>query len=460
MNVQAKSIAALIMALCLVWAIGAAGTAFADEPASTPDITAGEISSDPEEGTEPEPEPEPEPVHADGWEQIDSSWTYWKDNVQVKGKFITTEVGPGIKGAKSGAQKYWIANDGTLAISRLVDPADDNDAGAKKYYYATKYGYVAKGKTVVGDKMYLADKTSGKLWTGNAKGFLSTKKFDNGKRHRYYINPKTRAVTLGKPVYVRKFGWTFSYPGKKKGYLLTGLTKVDKTHVVLATKQGKLRNKAGWVYTNAYTGKDKQRYYLNRTKKYKSLYGARIGTFKVKGKRYYGQSKGYVYRDGYKKMNNNYYRADNKGVLTYDGIVTNMYKKAQGYTSPSKYLLMVDIDNPKTIVFEGSKYNWKPKFIWDCCTGAPATPTVEGTYSVGIKGPSFGEDRGFSCYTYTQISGDYLFHTRIYYAGTHTLMEKDDLGNRHSHGCVHLLDENAKWIQDNVPSGTTIACIR
>ena len=188
--------------------------------------------------------------------------------------------------------------------------------------------------------------------------------------------------------------------------------------------------------------------------------GARVGKFKVDGATYLAQSKGSVVRSSFQQFGDKYYYADKFGALHYDSVVTNMYRKAQGYSSPSKYLLMVDIDNPKTIVFEGSSYNWKVKYIWDCCTGAPETPTVEGTFSVGIKGWSFGEDRGFSCYTYTQIYGDYLFHTRLYYANTRTLMGEDNLGNRHSHGCVHLLDENAEWIWYNVPSGTTIACIR
>ena len=135
-----------------------------------------------------------------------------------------------------------------------------------------------------------------------------------------------------------------------------------------------------------------------------------------------------------------------------------MYWKAQDYWSPSDYLIMVDVDDPKTIVFEWWNNHWEPKFIWECSTGAPETPTVTGVFSVGIKGYSFGEDHGYSCYYYTQFYGDYLFHTRIYWANTHILRDVS-MNTRVSQGCVRLYDEDAKWIWDNVPEGTTVVCI-
>ena len=328
----------------------------------------------------------------------------------------------------------------------------------KAYGYPTK-GYIIRGiKKVDADHSVIAD-AAGKLL--QKKGWVVTSKYA-GELQRYYLEPTSKdSKLMGARIgffKVKNYGKLYAYAST--GYVVRGVKNFDATHVLVADNDGKLYQGSGWLVTSKYAG-TLQRYYFEPTKKDKNVMGARIGDFQVNGKRYYGVANtGYEFRNDYKQVGDTLYYANNDGVLTYDAVVTRMYRLAQGYSSPSRYLLMVDIDDPKTIVFEGSQNNWHVKFIWDCCTGAPSTPTVEGTFSVGIKGASFGEDRGFSCYTYTQISGDYLFHTRIYYAGTHTLIDPDDLGHRHSHGCVHLLDENARWIQNNVPSGTTIACIR
>lgn len=37
-----------------------------------------------------------------------------------------------------------------------------------------------------------------------------------------------------------------------------------------------------------------------------------------------------------------------------------------------------------------------------------------------------------------------------------TKVKDGRLGMRLSHGCVRLAIENAKWIYDNIPSGTTV----
>jgi lipoprotein-anchoring transpeptidase ErfK/SrfK len=116
---------------------------------------------------------------------------------------------------------------------------------------------------------------------------------------------------------------------------------------------------------------------------------------------------------------------------------------------------MVDTDDTKFVVFEGSYGNWTPIFVWDCGSGAPETPTVLGVFHVGIKGYSFGEQWGYSCYYYTQFYGNYLIHTGLYYANTWIPMDTS-MNIRNSHGCVRLDPPNAKWIWDNVSAGTTV----
>ena len=67
----------------------------------------------------------------------------------------------------------------------------------------------------------------------------------------------------------------------------------------------------------------------------------------------------------------------------------------------------------------------------------------------------------FDCwaqYAY-RINGPYLFHSVLYSEkDTATLRQSsvNNLGRRASHGCVRLSVEDAKWIYNNCPAGTTV----
>ncbi len=131
-----------------------------------------------------------------------------------------------------------------------------------------------------------------------------------------------------------------------------------------------------------------------------------------------------------------------------------MEAKAQGYSSSTDYLILVDLDACKVAIFEENAGNWETIKFWDCAPGAPSTPTVTGVFTVKAKGYYFdsGSDR---CFYYTQFWGDYLFHSVLYskYDGSVT---DGRVGMHISHGCVRLKIENAEWIYDNIPSGTKV----
>lgn len=130
-----------------------------------------------------------------------------------------------------------------------------------------------------------------------------------------------------------------------------------------------------------------------------------------------------------------------------------MYNLAQGYSSPTPWLILVDTANTRVAVFNGQKGSWNLQKYFLCTDGAPWTPTVRGVFSVGVKGYVFGH--GYSCYYYTQFYGDYLFHSTLYREGT--FIHKDNrLGMHLSAGCVRLDISNAKWIYDNIPSRSTV----
>ena len=148
------------------------------------------------------------------------------------------------------------------------------------------------------------------------------------------------------------------------------------------------------------------------------------------------------------------------GGVTYDlgndgGIVDPTLMKAQGYSSATKYLILIDRSNYQLYVFYGSKGNWSLMKQYDISDGAS---TPNGEFTMGIKMLSFGEDKGYSCWYASQIQGNYLIHSVGY--TPHSQNPSDIIDGRMkvtiSHGCIRTSLENAKWIYNNVPSGTKI----
>lgn len=131
----------------------------------------------------------------------------------------------------------------------------------------------------------------------------------------------------------------------------------------------------------------------------------------------------------------------------------NMRSWAQGYSSSTGWLVMVDRHNCKVGVFFGSKGNWSNKYFWNCAPGTPRTPTPAGNFKIQSKGYYF--DSGAArCYYYSQFHGNYLFHSVLYYHNG-SLMD-GRTGLQLSHGCVRLDIDNAKWIYDYIPRGTSV----
>ena len=129
------------------------------------------------------------------------------------------------------------------------------------------------------------------------------------------------------------------------------------------------------------------------------------------------------------------------------------WEYARTLYSPTNYLLVVDTSAPHCMSFYWRDGAWQPHHDWPCSVGAPATPTVRGTFAIGSRGRSFGS--GYTAYWWTQFHGDYLFHSVLYYQGTYTIKD-GTLGGHVSHGCVRMRIEDAKWIHDNIPSGTYV----
>ena len=132
--------------------------------------------------------------------------------------------------------------------------------------------------------------------------------------------------------------------------------------------------------------------------------------------------------------------------------------RAEEYVSP--YKVYVDISDQKVYVFawDGSSYSEKVKTMI-CSTGKNDTPTPTGTYQ------AYGQLAGewyyftkFNCYAKWAygIVGGILFHSVTYNANKKPTGSESNLGHKASHGCVRLKVDDAKWIYDHCPYGTTV----
>ena len=140
-------------------------------------------------------------------------------------------------------------------------------------------------------------------------------------------------------------------------------------------------------------------------------------------------------------------------VQRYPVDIRMMMLQANNYSSSTPYIILVNRSTHKVGVFNGWQGNWNLRQYWDCADGKPSTPTVTGVFKVGSRGTYFDSGNA-RCHWWTQFYGDYLFHSVLYNKdGT---IQDGRVGMALSHGCVRLQIQNAKWIYDNIPSGTTV----
>ena len=131
----------------------------------------------------------------------------------------------------------------------------------------------------------------------------------------------------------------------------------------------------------------------------------------------------------------------------------NMTAYVQGFGSETGYLIAIDCTNNILGVYTGGYGNWNLLSQWDVTTGAYDTPTIHGVFSDGYKGYSF-DSYGVRSFYYTQFYGEYYMHSICYWPEGG--IADGRLGMNLSHGCVRMAIENAIWIQDNIPYGSTV----
>ena len=125
--------------------------------------------------------------------------------------------------------------------------------------------------------------------------------------------------------------------------------------------------------------------------------------------------------------------------------------------SDTDYFVAVSKSQRQVYNYHKEYDSWVNIKVFTCNIGAPDSPTIEGNFYSGLKGKDLRINE--TCVKYfTQISGNYLFHSVPY----NDIGEVIDgrLGEAVSHGCVRLSLENAKYIYDIIPARTGIKIIK
>lgn len=165
--------------------------------------------------------------------------------------------------------------------------------------------------------------------------------------------------------------------------------------------------------------------------------------------------------------------------LTQDGIAGEKTQRALYSASAKKYVAPTVVQKQK----KGKPYLLKIStekqrvyaYAWNeadgaytklartmvCSTGLSGTPTPKGTYTNTtpvVRWGYFPKYDVWAQYLY-RISGPYLFHSVLYEEADESTVKwgsVNKLGTPASHGCVRLSVEDARWIYNNCPAGTTV----
>ena len=375
--------------------------------------------------------------------------------------------------AKTGAHNYTLSAEENMALVSLgwrhegvawyaldVGPQAPeepfsgwSEADGERFYGYGDGTYATGWQTVEGKRLHFDEK--GRLDTGLS--FIDGKYYlldDSGSPKggwaqfsgfSYYFDSSTGEMYRG--GWLNEGGKTY-YLDKTSGAMATGMRSIDGATYLFDEAGAPVK---GWANHGG------QRYYFDP-----SNGQMHHGWLDDGGKTYYLDASSGVMVTGLVTIDGKAYIFKEDGSLDNTPGLSNMVSKAQGYSSATNWLIMVDTTNNYLGIFTGGKGRWTLQSYWLCTTGKASTPTVLGEYTITGKGYSFNGALSlpaYTCYYYTQFYGNYLIHSVEYYQNTFNVLDSR-LGQNLSHGCVRLPIEQAKWIYDNIPYGTKFVSYR
>ncbi len=301
---------------------------------------------------------------------------------------------------------------------------------------------------------------------GTVSAQASTGWKKSGTTWMYYVNGKalkSQIATIGKKKYgFDKNGkmclgfyklWGSTYYGSRNqgakgcGEILTGYRKIGSGFYYLnPAKLGRVTR--GFVKIGG-----KLRYFRMSDGKQRT----------TKGWFYYGSAMYYVKSDGTIATNTTIdgYKIGADGAVR---DINGMDKKAQGYSSNTRYLILVNKGKHLVNIYKGSKGAWVcVKRSIRCTIGKRSTPTPSGSFRLDHKSSKAYGYKDFNAstvfYTTRITSGNY-FHSILYKKGCrnpYTHSPKDaSLGKSVSNSCIRLPLAAAKYIHQVTPKNSRV----
>jgi len=236
-------------------------------------------------------------------------------------------------------------------------------------------------------------------------------------------------------------------PGVNKGAILTGYRKIGNDYYYLHPQKGGARA-SGFI-----------------TVKGKLLYFNPSGGKQVRTKGWItvGKYMYYVKADGSIATNTT---IDGHKIGA-NGAVSDPYgydRKAQGYSSETRYLILVNKKNHEINVYHGSKGSWSITRRGMLCTiGKSSTPSPSGHFRLDYKNSrayGYKDFKGSTAFYATRLTAGNYIHSVLYRKGCRNPYKSSPidrrLGRSISNSCIRLELENAKYIYQVTPKNTTI----
>ena len=393
-------------------------------------------------------------------------------------KYYRNEDGSYPKGLKQiDGEYYFFENDGSVYTGgwKVID-------GYYFYFGTDGVRYHDKIATYGGDRYYL--KSNGRVLTGwlnvdgtwyyaGSNGKLYTSKWLYYSGKYYYFKADSKLLINGIAWYGGSAYWMGSSATPVRGWISYGGTwyyagsnyKLYRNQWVSYAgswyymgSDCKIQTTGGWIKSGG------NWYYMYSTGTYAK------GWNNIGGKWYYFNTDyGYLFTSRYIKTNGVFYYVNYNGQAVSsckapDGATIDANgkrvsgpadSKAQGYSSSTGYLILVNYTYHTVNVYTGSRNNWSLTQCFPCSMGKDSTKTPTGTYHIYGKTYSFG-DSDHTCYYASGFIGmSYLLHSVLYEPGTWTIKD-GRLGVNISNGCIRLHTDDAYWIYKTVPVGTPV----
>ena len=296
--------------------------------------------------------------------------------------------------------------------------------GGKKYYFKVVAVSQAGGKTVIGTQSnavlakipVVAGQVRNVQLSFDSKKYLALTWSRTAKATSYHILYKKAADSKYK-ILIKT---------KKSNYSLAKL-KADTKYNIKVQAVTRIGNK---VYLSSKTSKVitvTPRQY--RDKNYNKLLASQV------------RSIGYV---------------GNKCIYTtkkYSTEVKTAFVNYKGYSSKTKYLIWISHYTQQVSIFEGSKGKWKMIRTFICATGTAKNHSTRGVFKITYKEKGWFYTSTKELYV-THYKGRNSFHTRpLWNNGS---VQNPTIGKPASHGCVRCYNQDAKYIYDKMPIGTTV----